>query len=263
MTEKRLSMRPSRVLRKLRAGEAASCFKINMSDARVAEIAALSGFDCVWVDLEHIANDWSVVERMIWAAKSLDVDVAVRVSRGSYSDHVKPPELDAAGIFVPHVMSLEDAQRVVQMTRFHPMGRRPVDSGNADGAYAGIDFMDYIRQANEQRFLCLQIEDPEVLDDIEAIAALDGVDMLILGPADLSQGIGTPGVWDHPLIEETRRRVAEACVAHGKFAAAVGTPDDVDHLLDLGYRFINVGADMIGLGQYCRGLVTDFRGKQP
>ena len=86
--------------------------------------------------------------------------------------------------------------------------------------------------------------------------------MLILGPADLSQGLGAPGEWDHPAIEDARRRVAEACLAHGKFPAAVGTPDDLDHLLALGYRFISIGADVIGLGQFCRGLVSDFRGRR-
>ena len=102
----------------------------------------------------------------------------VRVPRGSYSDYIKPLEMDATGILVPHIMNLEDAKRVVHMTRFHPAGRRPVDGGNADGFYTGIDFPDYLKQANEQRFVILQIEDPEPLDDLKAIAELEGYDML-------------------------------------------------------------------------------------
>jgi len=127
------------------------------------------------------------------AAKVHDTDVMVRVARGSYSDHVKPLELDAAGIMVPHVMSLADARRVVSMTRFHPIGRRPVDGGNADGSYCAVDSLTYFREANRERFVCVQIEDPEPLDDLDAIAALDGIDMLFFGPADFSQGIGAPG----------------------------------------------------------------------
>lgn len=252
-------MRPSRVLKKLRAGEVVACFKLNLADARAAEIAAMAGFDCLWSDMEHIANDWSVVEQHIWAAKSQDVDVMVRVARGGYSDYIRPLELDAAGIMVPHVMSLEDAKNVVRITRFHPVGRRPVDGGNADGAYANIDFVEYLNQANEQRFVSIQIEDPEPLDELDAIASLDGIDMLFFGPGDFSHGIGAPGVWNHPKIQETRKRIARVATAHGKFAGTMGAGQNLDELIDMGYRFISVGADVLALNQYCKALLADFR----
>src|SRR5690554_6069929 len=128
-------MRRSRVLEKLRSGEVASCFKINLSDPKVSEIATLAGFDCVWLDQEHIGQDWSILASGIWAAKAYNSDVMVRVPRGSYSDYIRPLEMDATGILVPHIMNLEDARKVIKMVRFHPLGRRPVDGGNADGAY--------------------------------------------------------------------------------------------------------------------------------
>ncbi|MDZ7617356.1 MAG: aldolase/citrate lyase family protein [Patescibacteria group bacterium] len=254
-----LSMRPSRVLAKLRAGEVVNCFKLNLSDARAVEIAALTGFDCLWLDMEHVPNDWSAIERGIWAAKSQDTDVMVRVARGSYSDHVRPLEMDAAGIMVPHIMSLADAQAVVRMTRFHPIGRRPVDGGNADGAYCAIDFNLYLREANEQRFVAIQIEDPEPLAELDAIAALPGIDMLFFGPGDFSQGIGAPGEWDHPRLIEAREQVAAAALAHGKVAGTVGSPATLDTLISLGYRFLSMGADVVGLSQYCRSVLGEFR----
>ena len=254
----KLDMRPSRTLAKLRSGGVASCFKLNLADARAAEIAALAGFDCLWTDREHVPNDLSAVEACIWAAKAHDTDVIVRVSRGGYSDYIRPLELDAAGIMVPHVMSLADAQNVVRMTRFHPVGRRPVDGGNADGAYCGVAFNDYLRQANEQRMVIVQIEDPEPLDDLDAIAALDGIDMLFFGPGDFSQGIGAPGEWTHPRLLAARRRVAEAALAHGKFAGTVAGPAQIDEWVDMGYRFLSVGADVVGLSQYCGTLMGAF-----
>jgi 4-hydroxy-2-oxoheptanedioate aldolase len=255
--EKRVHMRRSRVLAKLRADEVVLCLKGNLADARVAEIAGLSGYDCLWADMEHVANDWSAIERQIWASKINDMDVMVRVARGSYSDHVKPLELDAAGIMVPHIMSLEDAKRVVYYTKFHPIGRRPVDGGNADGAYCAVDTLDYFKEANVQRFVCVQIEDPEPLADLEAIAALEGIDMLFFGPADFSQGIGAPAVWDHPRLVETRKRIAEVCRKHGKFAGTVGAPSTVKSLADMGYRFIGMGADVIALSEYFKRLLSE------
>jgi 4-hydroxy-2-oxoheptanedioate aldolase len=251
-------MRPSRVLARLRAGEVTSCFKLNLADARAAEIAAMSGFDCLWSDMEHVPNDSAAIEKGVWAAKSRDVDMMVRVARGSYSDYVRPLEMDAAGIMVPHIMSLADAQAVVRMTRFHPVGRRPVDGGNADGAYCGIDLVKYLKQANEQRFVAVQIEDPEPLAELDAIAALPGIDMLFFGPGDFSHGIGAPGVWDHPRLLDARRRTAEAARAHGKFAGTVASPAQLGELIAQGYRFLSVGADVVGLSQYCKSIMAEF-----
>lgn len=253
-----MKMRESRVLKKLRAGEIVNCFKINFNDGQAADLVARAGFDCLWVDREHEAGDWDTLNAQNWAAKSHDVDLMVRVPRGSYSDYVKPFEIDATGILVPHIMSLEDAKRVVYMTRFHPLGRRPVDGGNADGGYCALDFNEYLKQANEQRFIVLQIEDPEPLDDLEAIAALEGYDMLFFGPGDFSHGIGAPGQWKHPLVTETRKRVAEMAIKHGKVAATTGHISQLAEFIDLGYRFINIGSDVVGLNQHCSSLLTTF-----
>ncbi len=251
-------MRESRVLAKLKSGEAASCLKVNLGDGQAAEIASLCGFDCLWIDQEHLAQDSFVLNSQIWAAKAHNVDVMVRVPRGSYSGYVKPLEMDATGILVPHIMNLEEAKEVVKMTRFHPVGRRAIDGGSADGNYTNMDFQEYLTESNKQKFVILQIEDPEVLPDINAIAALDGVDMLFFGPGDFSQGIGAPGQWDHPRLIEARKLVAEVANKHGKFAATSGSIDSLDSFLEMGYRFVNVGADVVGLSAYCKTLVDRF-----
>jgi 4-hydroxy-2-oxoheptanedioate aldolase len=243
-----MQMRPSRVLKKMRAGKVASCVKLNLADPRAAEIAALCGVDCIWLDLEHIGTDFRDLENQIRAAKVHDVDSLVRVSRGSYSDLLRPLELDAAGIMVPHLMSLEDARKVVWQTRFHPVGRRPVDGGNADGAYCMIPARDYFEQANRERFVIVQIEDPEPLPDLEQIAQVEGIDMLFFGPADFTQGIGDPNNFANPRVADTRRAIVEACRRHGKFAGTVASFESLPEIAAMGYQFINVGADVIALG---------------
>lgn len=258
MTTATFAIRPSRVLQKLRAGQVAYATKLNLGDARAAEIAAMSGLDCIWTDMEHVPNDWSVVEKQILAAKAHGVDTIVRVARGSYSDYIRPLEMDAAGIMVPHIMSAADAKAVIRQTKFHPLGLRPVDGGNADGAYCGIGLSDYLQQANEQRFNILQIEDVEPLDELEDIIALPGLDMIFFGPGDFSQSIGAPGQMDHPLIGQTRRRIAELAQRHGKFAGTVGSADNAEDLIAMGYRFISIGADVIALLNYYRGIVAQL-----
>jgi len=253
-------MRTSRVLDKLRAGEVASVFKLNLETARAVEIAALAGYDAIWADMEHTASDWSLVEAQIYAGKAHNCDTMVRVARGGYSDYIRPLEMDAAGIMVPHIMSLEDAKNVVRLTRFHPIGRRPVDGGNADGEYCGGDFQEYLKFANRNRFLAVQIEDPEPLDDLEEIAQLDGIDIIFFGPADFSQGIGAPGDFSHPLLIETRRRVADVCRKYGKFAGTTSSAQNIQEWVDMGYRFLSLGADVLALRPYCDELMKVIRG---
>lgn len=251
-------MRRSRVLRKLRSGEIVSCLKINLVDSKICELAALTGFDSAWIDQEHIGQDWSRIESSVWATKAHDTDLMVRIARGSYSDYIRPLEMDATGIMVPHIMGLEDARNVVNMTRFHPVGRRPIDGGNADGGYTRMDFNAYLKEANEQRFIVLQIEDPEPLGELEQIAALEGYDMLFFGPGDFSQGIGAPGEWNHPKLVETRKRVAAVAHAHGKFAGTVGSPENLTDLVKMGYHFVSVGADVVGLKNYFAEMIKPF-----
>lgn len=252
-----MQMRPSRVLEMLRAGQVVNCFKLNLSCMRTADLVAAAGFDCIWIDLEHTPTDYEVAEKQIYAAKTRDVDVLARVPRGSYSDYIRPLELDAAGIMVPHIMSLEDAKKVVWMTRFHPIGRRPFDGGNADGIFCRISINDYIKQANEQRFVVVQIEDPEPLDELDAICALEGIDMIFFGPGDFSHSIGHPGEFSHPLVVETRKRVAETARKYGKWAGTLGSANNAE-LVDMGYTFLNIGADVIGLNNYCDDLLKGW-----
>ena len=255
-----MHMRQSRVLRQMRAGKVAVSTKLNISDPRAAEIAAMCGFDCLWIDLEHVPNSMTCVENTVRAAAMYDVDVLTRVSKGSYSDFCRPLEADSTGIMVPHLMSYEEARKIVYFTKFHPVGRRPIDGGNADGKYCMVDAADYIKEANEQRFVVVQIEDPEPLAELEEICALPGIDMIFFGPADFAQGIGDPSGQD-PRIDEARRLVAATARKHGKFAGTVGGPANFDALVEMGYTFISCGADVVALSAYWKDLNAKIIGR--
>lgn len=254
-----MEMRKSRVLKKMREGKVATCTKINLSCPRNIEIAAACGFDCVWIDMEHVATDYTFVENAVRAAKNFNCDVLTRVKRGSYSDLVNPLEADSTGIMVPHLMSYAQAKEIVYYTKFHPIGRRPLDGGNADGLYCLIDEKDYMKTANEERFTVVQIEDPEPMAELEEICALPGIDMIFFGPADFSQGIGTPCDWDNPAIYEAQKKVAECARKHGKFAGTVGGPANFDKLVEWGYTFISTGADVCGVADYYKDIYSKVK----
>jgi 4-hydroxy-2-oxoheptanedioate aldolase len=247
-----MKLRPSRVLKLLQEGQLPTVLKINLSDPRVIEIAALSGVDAVWLCTEHVPNDWLGLEGQIRAARVHNVDTFVRVGRGSYSDYIRPFEADATGIIVPHVASSDEARQIIQWVRFHPIGKRALDGGNTDGQFCLVPMEDYIRHSNTERVVILQIESPEALENVEAIAAVPGFNGLLFGPGDFSHRIGKAGQLDAPEVITARRRVAAAARKHGKFAMTAGLIAPLPELVAEGYSMIGIGADVVALTGYVR-----------
>lgn len=258
-----MKLRPSRLLREIRAGQSAACFKLNLADPRIVELCGLAGCSAVWICNEHVGNDWFNLENQVRAAKLYDMDTIVRVEKGSYSDYVKPFEADATAIMVPHVTTEEEARHIVEMTRFQPLGRRAMDGGNVDGRFCQIPLADYIAHSNSERVLIFQIESPQALENVEKIAAVPGFDFLLFGPGDFSHLSGKPGRVNDPEVVAARKRVAAAARAHGKFAMSPGMLAPRSVLEAEGYRALNIGADVLGLGQHIKDQMAAFRNEGP
>ena len=251
-------VRKSRVLNALRAGRSATCLKLNLADPRIAEIAGICGVDAIWLCNEHVPNHWINMENQIRAAKLYGIDTFVRVEKGSYSDYIRPFEADATGILVPHVTSADEARKVVEWPRFQPVGRRPIDGGNADAKFCAIPLKEYIAYSLNEQFVVLQIESPEALENLEAIAAVPGFDMFCFGPGDYSHLIGKPGEVNAPEVVAARQRVARVAREHGKFAMAAGMLAPRQALEDEGHSLFSIGADVIALSDYVRKNLQSF-----
>lgn len=256
-----MKLRSSRVLKLLRDGQLPTVLKINLSDPRVIEIAGLSGVDAVWLCTEHVPNDWLGLENQIRAARVHNIDTLVRVGRGSYSDYIRPFEADATGIIVPHVASEKEARQIVEWVRFHPVGKRALDGGNTDGQFCLVPLGDYITHSNTERVVILQIESPEALENVEAIAAVPGYDGILFGPGDFSHRIGKAGELDAPEVIAARKRVAAACRKHGKFAMTAGLIAPLPELVQEGYHVIGIGADVVGVGSYVKQRLELIHGQ--
>ena len=248
----------SNIVAKLRRDELVTCTKLNIVDMVTAEIAAYGGFDCIWLDMEHVPSDFREIQSAVMAAKARGTEIIVRTARGAYSNLIRPLEIDADAVMAPHVMSVEDAKSVAYYTKFQPIGRRPLDGGNGDGMYCLMDLEEYFRYSNEEKLTIIQIEDIEAYEELEEIAAIPGIDMLFFGPADFSHSLGLALDMDNERIMEARRRVAETARRHGKLAGTVGSPDDMKELYDMGYRLISIGADVVGLNLYYESLMKQI-----
>ena len=242
-------MTKSRVLHKLREGSFVQVAGISrVKEPWLAEVVGKIGYDVVWLDMEHRAFGYDVIDAFSLACRSTAMDLMVRVLKTGYSSPMRALEFGANGIMVPHCRSVEEARQYVEWTRFPPLGRRGVDGAGADADFGLANPLEYLSRANQETFLVLQIEDREAVECVEAIAGVEGVDLLFVGPADLTISYGVPMQFDHPAIQRAIDRVAGSVAKVGKWwGTTTGSPEAAQAALDRGARMITCGNDHVFL----------------
>jgi 4-hydroxy-2-oxoheptanedioate aldolase len=239
-------MRQSKIKAKLARREPVLVTTLALTDASLFELASLMGFDGIWLDLEHRAHSVETAAELMRAARVGTADVMARPAKGEFMRLARLLEAGANGIMYPRCDTAKEAGEVVTSMKFAPMGKRGLDSANADNPYCSMPPGPYIREANAQTFLVVQIEEPAALAHVEEIVAVDGVDVLFFGPSDFSVLSGHAGESDPPSEADALRRIAAAADRAGK---AWGMPspsvERTRELLDMGARFIADGADIL------------------
>jgi 4-hydroxy-2-oxoheptanedioate aldolase len=236
-------MTPSRVCPKLSRDETVFLAKVCYADPELAELVASAGFDAIWLCLEHKRIDPALVYSLIQACRLGGADALVRVKPANHADLLWLLESGARGIMLPRVRHPDEVREVIAAMKFPPQGRRGSDVVHADAAFGRVPLTDYLTSANRETFLVVQIEEPEVVGHLDAIAALPGVDVLFVGPGDLSLGLGQPGAHAGPEVMAVVEAVAAACRRHGKRAGIPCAADQVPKYRALGYSFFNVISD--------------------
>jgi 4-hydroxy-2-oxoheptanedioate aldolase len=239
-------MKFSRIKAKLRRNEPALITTLHYTDATLYEMTSLMGFDGIWMDLEHHHYSVETAANLMRAARVGTSDIIARPAKGEYMRMARLLEAGAQGIMYPRCESADEAAEVVRWAKFAPVGERGVDSANADAPYCSAPINQYLKKANDETMVILQIESPRALEQVEAIARVPGVDVLMFGPGDFSVLAGVPYQFDHALIVTARERVAKAAKTNGIHWGTVSpTPEDTAKLMGMGARFICHGADII------------------
>jgi 2-keto-3-deoxy-L-rhamnonate aldolase RhmA len=238
-------MTHSRVLSKLRKGEIVKTAGISrVMDPWLTEVVGHLGFDQVWLDLEHRTFGEDVIAPISLACRATGLDLMVRVRKSGYDSPMRALEFGANGIMVPHCRSAAEARQWVDWCRFPPLGKRGLDGAGVDARYGLDSTLEHLEHANKETFLVLQIEDKEAVDCVDEIAAVEGVDVLFLGPGDLSISYGVPMQFKHPHMLRARERVAEAAAKAGIWwGTTTGSPEAAQEVVDLGCLMITCGGD--------------------
>lgn len=227
---------------------------LNLGSSVAVEIAVAAGFDWVLLDLEHGSGSLTELRSQLLATCGSTAAPIVRIPSID-ADLVKfVMDSGAAGVMFPYVADAAEAARAVSIMKYPPTGVRGVAQVIRATDY-GRNWKNYLNEANERSLVVVQIETPEAVVQAEAMAAVPGVDVLFVGPMDLSVNLGHPGDFTQPQFQQHLSNVVEACRKHGKTAGILSRPELVDQHKSMGFRFLALGSDS---GAIVQGMNSNF-----
>lgn len=225
------------------------------------QIVGLSGgFHGVWFDMEHVGLTTQQLEVATLACRAYDLDSFCRVAPTDYATVSRCLEAGAGGIMAAQIFSVAQAEEFVRWAKFAPRGQRGLNTGGYDARFTMLPAAEYTKQANAELFVAIQIETLPAVEQCEQIAAIDGVDALFIGPADLSQSLGVTGDFFHEKCLAAIDRVCAAAKKHGKHVAAVAfNAKHADMLYEKGVRMISPTTDVRLVVAGVQAVKNDFQ----
>jgi len=208
-------MRQNRVKKLMGEGKLALGKYVSLADPQVVEIIGITGFDAAFIDMEHSAFDMKTVGEMIRVADLCGIAPIVRVPENNPKTILRILDAGAQGIQVPHIEGVEGAKRAVAAVRYPPVGERGGAGSTRAAGYGAVPWTEHMETSNDEILLIVMTEDKRGLDEIEEIAAIDGVDVISLGPTDISPALGMTDPND-PRLRQTFVDLAARVNAVGK-----------------------------------------------
>jgi len=225
------------------------CYGIMVRETRspqIMQLLAAAGWDFVVVDAEHGPIGIETLADFAAVMRHEPTTLLVRVSEKLYHLMARPLDLGFEGLVCPRVDSRGEAQTIVRAAKYAPEGDRGVSISGTGTCYRPVSTADYVRHANANTLLAIQIESVSGLERIDEIVSVPGVDAVFIGPEDLSQTMGIPGQVDHARMIEAYQHVVDRCRAHG---VASG----------MHFRDIDMMREWVGRGMRFAAYKTDFR----
>lgn len=265
MTKAGTEVVPNYARQRLEAGELVLCMGVRLGrTAEIARIARAAGFDALFVDMEHSAITTETASQICTAALDAQVTPLVRVPGHEHHHSARVLDTGAMGVIVPHIDTVEQARACVEHCKFPPIGDRSVSGLMPQLGYMPLPAAKAAATLNDNTLLTVMLETPAAIRNAEAIAAIDGIDQIMIGTNDLCATMGIHGQLDHADVIAAYETTAKACKQHGKHLAIGGVGirnyrPMLQQVVDMGARFILGGADLFALIAACRADVKAFR----
>jgi len=245
--------------KRIRRGETLIGCWLNLGSSVTAEIVGMAGFDWVLIDLEHGTGTEKDVLHQLQALEHTPAAAMVRVESCERQRFHRILDLGAEGIMCPRINNVEEAQRAASAMRYQPEGVRGV-ARMVRATNFGATAQDYLASSKDTLVGIVQVESEQVLNCLDDIAAIDGIDILFVGPSDLSMALGIFGQLDHPRFLDALKATAAAAKKAGKATGILmQSPEEFNKYHDLGFRFIACGADATFVASGARKMAGALR----
>lgn len=228
-------------------------------DPMFVEAASLGGFDYVILDTEHGPVSIENQQNNIRAAEARGAVPIIRLKDSGENTIGKALDIGAYGIQVPQINSAADAEKIVKFAKFYPYGMRGVCRFVRAADYSAMDRYEYFENS-KNILIILQLEGVKAIENLDEILEVEGVDILFIGPYDLSQSLGIPGQVNNPLVVEEMKKIVERASKKNKVIGAfVDTPEDLVMWRDLGVKYLSYSVDIGIFLDGCRELCDKFK----
>ena len=238
---------PNHTKRQLAEGKVALGLGLKM--ARTVDICAVGktcGFDWLFIDMEHGSHDVDTASQIAMAALPYGITPIVRVPGKEHHHASRLLDSGAQGIVVPHVDTVEEARRAVAYCKYPPVGHRSAMGSMPHFAFQNVPIGESLPAANNETLVIIMVESPEAIARVDEIAAVPGLDSILIGTNDLCAEMGIPGKFDDPKVHDAYRKVIEACKKHNIHPGMGGVyePKLMEKYIGFGMRLILSGNDM-------------------
>jgi 4-hydroxy-2-oxoheptanedioate aldolase len=219
-------------------------FVFEYGSPAVPRIMKAAGWDYILIDTEHASFGMETVGNLLHVSAAVGLPAVVRVPEAQRSLLSRPLDAGAMGVMIPRVESRAQAEDIVRYTKYFPMGDRGVALGTAHSAYQAVNGKQFIRQANTELLVIMQIETQRGMENLDDILSVPGLSVAYLGPHDLSTSMGMPGAVSHPRVVQAITAFLRGCKRHGVIPGIwVDSIQDGRTWMRRGARFMTYGAD--------------------
>lgn len=238
-------IRPNQVKQTIQSGGNVVGTFAKITDPSVVEVLGLAGFDFFVLDNEHVAMNRESMTHILRAAELSNIVPIVRVRENRAVEMLQALDAGALGVQVPHVNTRDDARHVVESVKYAPDGHRGYASSHRAGAFGFLNPLDYVAQSNRETLVVCYCETQTAIENLQAIANVDGVDVIFIGPWDLSQSLGIIGQLDHPDLGRQIDRIIDTTRTANKAVGIIASDaDEARRWFDRGVQYVTISSDL-------------------
>ena len=233
---------------------------VKLADPTALEVLGLAGMDFAIIDTEHAPCDQMLLLDMIRAADSVGLPTIVRVPEGTEPHILKALDIGVSGVQIPGLSTVEEIREAVSFTKYAPRGVRGLSFAQRSAGYGTKEKFQYMQDSNDGLINVVHIENKDAAARVEELCALEDIDVLFIGPMDISQSLGHPGDPGHEDVQKVVHKVIDVCNSKGKsFGIFVGTPEAAQKYMELGASYIALASDLAFMRKGYQAMTAELK----